>query len=32
VSGWAYRVPKYKYDAMAKHMEDLLQTLPEDED
>lgn len=24
-SGWAYRVPKYKYDAMNKRMEDLLQ-------
>jgi len=24
VSGWAYRIPKYKYDAMTKRMEDLL--------
>jgi hypothetical protein len=31
VSGWAYRVPKYKYDAMSKRLEDLLQALPEDE-
>jgi len=26
VSGWAYRIPKYKYDAMTKRMEDLLKT------
>lgn len=25
VSGWTYRVPKYKYDSMTKRMEDLLQ-------
>jgi hypothetical protein len=24
VSGWAYRIPKYKYDGMTKRMEDLL--------
>lgn len=24
VSGWAYRIPKYKFDAMTKRMEDLL--------
>lgn len=24
VGGWAYRVPKYKYDGMTKRMEDLL--------
>jgi hypothetical protein len=24
VSGWAYRIPKYKFDAMNKRMEDLL--------
>jgi hypothetical protein len=23
-SGWAYRIPKYKYDAMTKRMNDLL--------
>lgn len=32
VSGWAYRVPKYKYDAMNKRLEDLLQAPPEDDD
>lgn len=25
VTGWAYRVPKYKYDGMTKQLEDLLQ-------
>ena len=25
VSGWAYRIPKYKYDSMSKRMDDLLQ-------
>lgn len=25
LAGWAYRIPKYKADAMNKHMEDLLQ-------
>ena len=25
VSGWAYRIPKYKYDSMNKRMDDLLQ-------
>jgi len=25
VSGWAYRIPKYKYDGMTKRLEDLLQ-------
>jgi len=29
VSGWAYRIPKYKYDAMTKRMEDLLKA-PDD--
>ena len=29
VSGWAYRVPKYKYDAMTKKPEDLLKPLAE---
>jgi len=24
VAGWAYRIPKYKFDAMTKRMEDLL--------
>jgi hypothetical protein len=24
VGGWAYRIPKYKFDAMTKHMADLL--------
>jgi hypothetical protein len=24
VNGWAYRIPKYKYDAMTKRMKDLL--------
>jgi hypothetical protein len=27
VSGWVYRIPKYKYDAMAKRREDLLKPL-----
>jgi hypothetical protein len=26
VDGWAYRIPKYKFDGMTKHMEDLLKT------
>ena len=25
VSGWAYRIPKYKFDTMNKRMDDLLQ-------
>jgi hypothetical protein len=25
VAGWAYRIRKYKYDSMSKHLEDLLQ-------
>ncbi|NCF61491.1 MAG: DUF4340 domain-containing protein [Gammaproteobacteria bacterium] len=25
VAGWAYRIPKYKFDSMVKRMEDLLQ-------
>lgn len=25
VSGWAYRIPKYKYDSMSKRLDDLLQ-------
>jgi hypothetical protein len=29
VSGWAYRIPRYKYDAMNKRMEDLLQAAEE---
>jgi hypothetical protein len=29
VSGWAYRIPKYKFDAMNKRMEDLLQAVEE---
>ena len=29
VSGWAYRIPKYKYDAMTKRMEDLLKETDE---
>lgn len=31
VSGWAYRIPKYKYDAMNKRVEDLLQAVDEPE-
>jgi hypothetical protein len=31
VSGWAYRIPKYKYDAMSKRMEDLLQQAAADD-
>ena len=27
VSGWAYRIPKYKYDTMTKRMEDVLKTV-----
>lgn len=27
VSGWAYRVPKYKFDAMVKRMDDLVQSI-----
>jgi hypothetical protein len=27
MNGWAYRIPKYKYDAMVKRLEDLLQPL-----
>jgi hypothetical protein len=30
VAGWAYRIPKYKYDGMAKRMEDLLQTVEQE--
>jgi hypothetical protein len=30
VAGWAYRIPKYKYDGMAKRMEDLLQAVEEE--
>jgi hypothetical protein len=26
VSGWAYRIPQYKYDTMSKRMDDLLQS------
>lgn len=26
VQGWAYRVPRYKYDAMVKRMGDLVQS------
>jgi len=26
VEGWAYRIPKYKFDGMTKRMEDLLKT------
>jgi hypothetical protein len=29
VSGWAYRIPQYKFDAMNKRMEDLLLALDE---
>ncbi|MDX1379760.1 MAG: DUF4340 domain-containing protein [Xanthomonadales bacterium] len=32
VSGWAYRIPKYKYDAMSKRLEDLLQAPPGDDE
>lgn len=31
VSGWAYRVPKYKFDAMNKRMEELLKAPAEDD-
>jgi hypothetical protein len=31
VSGWAYRIPKYKYDSMSKRMEDLLQQAAADD-
>lgn len=31
VEGWAYRIPKYKFDAMNKNMADLLKALPEAE-
>jgi len=27
VSGWAYRIPKYKFDGMTRRMEDLLKAL-----
>jgi hypothetical protein len=27
VSGWAYRIPEYKYDTMTKRMEDVLKTV-----
>jgi len=30
VAGWAYRIPAYSYDAMSRHIEDLLQPV-EDE-
>ena len=30
VEGWAYRIPKYKYDAMSKRLEDLLQAPAEE--
>ena len=29
VSGWAYQIPSYKYDAMIKRMEDMLKSLEE---
>jgi hypothetical protein len=29
VSGWAYRIPKYKYDAMTKRVDDLLKEVDE---
>jgi hypothetical protein len=31
VSGWAYRIPQYKYDSMSKRMDDLLQEVAADE-
>ena len=31
VSGWAYKIPLYKYDAMNKRMDDVLAVLEEDE-
>ncbi|MDZ4728771.1 MAG: DUF4340 domain-containing protein [Xanthomonadales bacterium] len=31
VSGWAYRIPSFKADAMNKRMEDLLKALPANE-
>lgn len=31
VAGWAYRIPQYKYDAMVKRMDDLLQEAETDE-
>lgn len=31
VSGWAYRIPKYKYDSMGKRLEDLLQQAATDD-
>lgn len=31
VSGWAYRIPKYKYDAMVKHMADLVREVESEE-
>lgn len=27
VGGWAYRIPRYKYDTMSKRMEDLLEAM-----
>lgn len=32
VGGWAYRIPQYKFDAMNKRMEDLLQAPDDGED
>jgi hypothetical protein len=32
VSGWAYRIPKYKADSMNKRLEDLLQPAEEPDD
>jgi hypothetical protein len=32
VSGWAYRIPKYKYDSMSKRLDDLLQEDANDSD
>jgi hypothetical protein len=32
VSGWAYRIPQYKYDSMSKRMDDLLQEEAADAD
>lgn len=32
VRGWAYRIPKYKFDGMTKRMDDLLQPVATDAD
>ncbi|MEJ8568407.1 DUF4340 domain-containing protein [Elongatibacter sediminis] len=32
VGGWAYAIPKYKFDVLTRRLEDLLKPLPEAED